>query len=144
MLNLSTQPPPRSAVGATLSPIFRYITPEELLQQQEQEAAEKGDTTTGPPKQIIVDMRGPQTKLVSSMDDLAPLAPAAGGDGGAPKLGQELLHNVGLMVGLAETELQVRGKEAISLFVSLCTHVEVCVVVCAMGHKGANRVGCHC
>lgn len=49
-----------------------------------------------------------QTKLVSSMDDLAPLAPGAGGDGGRPKLGQELLHNVGLMVGLAETEIQVR------------------------------------
>lgn len=112
-LTISPHSPPLRAVHSTHSTttnrrsVSRYITPEELLQQQEQEAAEKGDTT-GPPKQIIVDMRGPQTKLVSSMDDLAPLAPAAGGDGGAPKLGQELLHNVGLMVGLAETELQVR------------------------------------
>ncbi|CAN0438338.1 unnamed protein product, partial [Ectocarpus fasciculatus] len=81
------------------------ITPEELLQQQEEEAKEKGEVNA-PAKQIIVDMRGPQTKLVSTMDDLAPLASGTGGDGGAPKLGQELLHNVGLMVGLAETEIQ--------------------------------------
>lgn len=46
-----------------------------------------------------------KAKLVSSMDDLAPLAVGVG-DGTSPKLGQELLHNVGLMVGLAETEIQ--------------------------------------
>lgn len=50
-----------------------------------------------------------KTKLVSSMDDLAPLATGLG-DGGTPKLGQELLHNVGLMVGLAETEIQVTNQ----------------------------------
>lgn len=44
------------------------------------------------------------------MDDLAPLATGVG-DGDSPKLGQELLHNVGLMVGLAETEIQVRKKQ---------------------------------
>ncbi|CAM9593985.1 unnamed protein product, partial [Laminaria digitata] len=82
----------------------RFITPEELLKSQEEEAAEKGEVKP-PPKQIIVDMRGPQAKLVSSMDDLAPLAVGVG-DGTSPKLGQELLHNVGLMVGLAETEIQ--------------------------------------
>lgn len=49
-----------------------------------------------------------QTKLVSTMDDLAPLATGVE-DGSTPKLGQELLHNVGLMVGLAETEIQVCG-----------------------------------
>lgn len=43
---------------------------------------------------------------MSSMDDLAPLATGVE-DGGSPKLGQELLHNVGLMVGLAETDIQV-------------------------------------
>eukprot|EP00904_Undaria_pinnatifida_P011496 jgi/Undpi1/7477/HiC_scaffold_22.g09950.m1 len=82
----------------------RFVTPEELLKSQEEEAAEKGEIKP-PPKQIIVDMRGPQAKLVSSMDDLAPMATGAG-DGTSPKLGQELLHNVGLMVGLAETEIQ--------------------------------------
>lgn len=40
------------------------------------------------------------------MEDLAPLATGLE-DGEKPKLGQELLHNVGLMVGLAETEIQV-------------------------------------
>lgn len=49
-----------------------------------------------------------QAKLVSSMDDLAPLATGLA-EGETPKLGQELLHNVGLMVGLAETEIQVSG-----------------------------------
>lgn len=50
-----------------------------------------------------------QAKLVSSMEDLAPLATGLE-DGEKPKLGQELLHNVGLMVGLAETEIQVSGR----------------------------------
>ena len=50
-----------------------------------------------------------KAKLVSSMDDLAPLAEGAG-DGTPPKLGQELLHNVGLMVGLAETEIQASTR----------------------------------
>lgn len=44
---------------------------------------------------------------MSTMDDLAPLATGLE-DGETPKLGQELLHNVGLMVGLAETEIQVK------------------------------------
>lgn len=44
---------------------------------------------------------------MSSMDDLAPLATGVE-DGGTPRLGQELLHNVGLMVGLAEAEIQAR------------------------------------
>lgn len=47
-----------------------------------------------------------QAKLVTTMEDLAPLATGLA-EGEQPKLGQELLHNVGLMVGLAETELQV-------------------------------------
>ena len=68
-----------------------------------------------------------QTKLVSSMDDLAPLAPGAGGDGGRPKLGQELLHNVGLMVGLAETEIQVR--RAFSLMLRLLFDFVCCIRV---------------
>lgn len=67
-----------------------------------------------------------KTKLVSSMDDLAPLAPGVSGDGGEPKLGQELLHNVGLMVGLAETEIQVRGFR-ISYFLCVCSVLSVCL-----------------
>lgn len=35
------------------------MTPEELLKKQEEEATEKGEVKA-PPKQIIVDMRGPQ------------------------------------------------------------------------------------
>ena len=57
-----------------------------------------------PPPPHLLSVRA-KAKLVSSMDDLAPLAVGVG-DGASPKLGQELLHNVGLMVGLAETEIQ--------------------------------------
>ena len=56
---------------------------------------------------------------MSSMDDLAPMATGAG-DGTSPKLGQELLHNVGLMVGLAETEIQA----------SVHVHSFVCLFSC--------------
>ena len=54
---------------------------------------------------MIFLVRLEQAKLVSTMDDLAPLATGIE-DGEAPRLGQELLHNVGLIVGLAETDIQ--------------------------------------
>lgn len=38
----------------------RYVTAEELLAQQEEEAKGRGETAAAAPKQIIVDMRGPQ------------------------------------------------------------------------------------
>eukprot|EP00752_Nemacystus_decipiens_P009688 g8655.t2 len=83
----------------------RHCTLEERTQRREEEAAEKKDINVTP-KQTIVDMRGPQTKLVRSLDDLAPLSRGASGNGGTLKLGQELLHNVGLLARMPETELQ--------------------------------------
>lgn len=83
----------------------RRIILEELGEQQDEEAAEN-EQVAAPPKQTIMDMRGPQTKLVYGMDDLAPMPSGASEDGGIPKLGQELLHNVGLLAGLPETEVQ--------------------------------------
>lgn len=38
------------------------MTPEELLKKQKEEATEKGEVKA-PPKQIIVDMRGPQVTI---------------------------------------------------------------------------------
>lgn len=40
------------------------------------------------------------------MDDLAPLATGLA-EGEKPKLGQEILHNVGLIIGVTENEIQV-------------------------------------
>lgn len=57
-------------------------SPEELLQlQQQEEVAEEGDVAA-PAKQIIVDMRCPQTKLLSSIGRLG-TASTRGGGGGA-------------------------------------------------------------
>eukprot|EP00903_Cladosiphon_okamuranus_P012946 g12087.t2 len=75
----------------------RYNTPEEVFRQQLERTA-VNEEATSPPKQIVFDMRGPQTKLECNMDDLAPQPRSASGDGSSPKLGRELLHKLGLMV----------------------------------------------
>ncbi|CAN0160083.1 unnamed protein product, partial [Phaeothamnion confervicola] len=54
-------------------------------------------------------MRGPQVKVLASLEDIAYDEESGGGDAAAvaatPKLGQELLHNVSLIAELAEHQL---------------------------------------
>ena len=48
----------------------------------------------------VVDMRGPQTKILTSVGDISEEG------GGGALLGQELLHNLSLMVDLSENKLR--------------------------------------
>jgi tuftelin-interacting protein 11 len=91
----------------------RFVTADQL--------AESGSGTEGSDElrgtksaDIILDMRGPQTRVLSSLRDL-PEDDAEGDDvrGGAPPtrlLGQELLHNLNVLVDLTEAKIHDYDK----------------------------------
>ncbi|CAM9140343.1 unnamed protein product [Chrysoparadoxa australica] len=79
----------------------QYVTSAELIEQLHEE----GLATEGKERQVIVDMRGPQVKHLSTLEDIEFDAADQGLVAGEPpKLGQELLHNVTMLVEQAEHE----------------------------------------
>ena len=93
----------------------RYITAEEALA-----AAERADATTvdaeynssssqsasaaaAAKAQVIIDLRGPTPQLLAGADEISSRNKRDSPEG--VPLGQELLHNVHMIVGLAEAEL---------------------------------------
>jgi hypothetical protein len=68
----------------------RYVTADEVS---------SGDAVTSS-SSVVLDMRGPQTRLLSGLGDIGEAS------GGQPLLGQELLHNLSLHVDLVEAKLR--------------------------------------
>jgi tuftelin-interacting protein 11 len=86
--------------GARVKRTFR--TADEVLA----EAEEKGASA---PAQTIIDMRGPQARVVTNLEHLNVQDEAeggGGGGGGGPVPMPELQHNVRLLVDLAEADIQ--------------------------------------
>jgi len=77
----------------------KYVTAEEVLAKSRGD--EEGAASSKQQSGVVVDMRGPQTKLLSGLSDIAGAASA-----GPPLLGAELLHNLSLHVDLAEHHIR--------------------------------------
>ena len=78
-----------------------YRTADEIL-------AEAAENPEAAPRQTILDMRGPQAKLVTNMENLNAAAEPVGAD---PTPMPELQHNLRLLVDLAEADIQrIDGK----------------------------------
>lgn len=64
---------------------------------------------------LIIDMRGPQAKVLTSIDEAGAAAAASGagdiGDGPYSRIGRELLHNLGLLVDMSESELTATNRK---------------------------------
>ncbi len=77
-----------------------YLTAEALLQGQQ--GGEGGPSA--PPQATIIDMRGPQARVVSNMEHLEVQEEQ---DGGSTVPMPELQHNLRLLVDLSEADIQV-------------------------------------
>jgi len=58
-------------------------------------------------KEVIIDMRGEQTRIITDYTDMNSLPSSTDG----PKLGQELLYNINLVVDLVEMDLNANSKK---------------------------------
>ncbi|KAJ1430417.1 GC-rich sequence DNA-binding factor-like protein-domain-containing protein [Ochromonadaceae sp. CCMP2298] len=98
------------------------LTAEDFINKYLQEGKEGGGG--GPAKQVIIDMRFKDTRIITDMTDIATEsyleAPAAS----APKLGQELLYNISLLSSTEENAV-AKHSRALAQEVSRARALEV-------------------
>eukprot|EP00741_Cyanophora_paradoxa_P006953 tig00001065_g6727.t1 len=95
-----------------------YKTAQEIL-DEESAAIDSGAAAPAPgpaQRQVIVDMRGPQARVVTDLRQLKGQRPGAGQAAGPPSLFPELQHNMRLLVDMAESDLhnvqrRLRGEQ---------------------------------
>jgi len=85
----------------------KHLSVEDILSmEREADFVHEGEAPPPVAKQVIVDLRGPQAKLLTNIDEINyEVAEGTAGIDEELKLGQELLHNVSLLVDLCESGL---------------------------------------